>query len=135
MPKQLLTGSLDEQCEFLYNLALEKIQVGNYTGAAHALKEIVKHNPEYRDTALLLADVKQRKSEQRFLGLMALLGLAVFIVIGSMVGAPNDLVLLVLGVVGALVGYGAGNLIQSVRRPKLRNVGLRNADLNKADDV
>ena len=125
MPKQLLTGSLDEQCEFLYNLALEKMRVGNYTGAAHALKEIVKHNPDFRDTTALLADVKQRKSEQRFLGLMAIVGLAVFIVIGSLVGAPNDLVLLILAVVGAVVGYGVGNLIQSMRRPHLR----------RADDV
>ena len=38
--KQTLIGTLDEQCEFLYDLALEKMDQGNYTGAAHALKEI-----------------------------------------------------------------------------------------------
>ena len=54
MPKQLLTGSLEEQCQFLYSLALEKIQQGNYTGAVHALKEIVKYKPDFLDAADLL---------------------------------------------------------------------------------
>lgn len=116
MPKQMLTGTLDEQCEFLYSLALEKMESGNFTGAAHALKEIVKYNPEFRDAATLLDEVKRRKGEQRFLGLAAMLGLALFIVLGSAIGVRNDLVLLIGGIVGALVGYGTGNLIQSFRR-------------------
>ena len=37
MPKQKLTGTLDEQCEFLYGLAITKMAEGNYTGAKHAL--------------------------------------------------------------------------------------------------
>jgi hypothetical protein len=53
MPKQVLTGTLDEQCEFLYSLAQEKIGQGNYTGAVHVLKEIVKHKPDYRDAVAI----------------------------------------------------------------------------------
>lgn len=116
MPKQVLTGTLDEQCEFLYNLALEKIEQGNYTGAAHVLKEIVKYKPDYRDAAQLLAEVKARKSEQTFLLLMAAVGAIVAVAIGGMVGVPNDLVFLVILLIGALIGYGVGNFVQSFRQ-------------------
>jgi len=116
MPKQILTGALDEQCEFLYNLALEKIGQGNYTGAVHVLKEIVKYKPDYRDAAQLLAETKARKSEQTFLLLMAAVGGVVAVAIGGAVGVPNDLIFLFVLLIGALVGYGVGNLIQSFRR-------------------
>jgi hypothetical protein len=115
MPKQKLTGTLEEQCEFLYDLALQKASEGNYTGATHALQEIVKYKPDFRDAQQLLAEMKERKSEQTFLVLMALGGVAVFIAIGSVVGVPNDLVFLILALAGGLVGYGAGNLIRSFR--------------------
>lgn len=115
MPKETLSGTLDEQCEFLYDLALEKMNQGNYTGAAHALKEILKYKPGFRDTERLYEEVKARKSEQTFLLMMAFAGAAVFVAIGGVVGVPNDLVFLVVVVVGALVGYGIGNLISSFR--------------------
>ncbi|HMN31708.1 MAG TPA: hypothetical protein PKE45_26400, partial [Caldilineaceae bacterium] len=57
MPKQLLTGTLEEQCEFLYTMAVEKMAQGNYTGAVHALKEVVKHAPDFRDAQALLDHV------------------------------------------------------------------------------
>ncbi len=110
MTKQLLTGTLDEQCEFLYKLANEKMEQGNYTGAIHALSEIAAYAPDYKDAADLLALAKRRKSEHRNLLLWALLGLSVFIALGSMLGLPNDLYLLAFAVVGALVGYGIGDL-------------------------
>ena len=71
MPKQKLTGTLEEQCEFLYDLATQKASEGNYTGAAHALQEIVKYKPDFRDAQQLLTEMKERKSEQTFLVLMA----------------------------------------------------------------
>jgi hypothetical protein len=111
MTKQLLAGTLDEQCEFLYKLANEKMEQGNYTGAIHALDEIVAHAPDYGNAAELLALAKKRKSEHRMLLLWALLGLSIFVVLGSMLGLPNDLYLLVFAVVGALVGYGLGNMV------------------------
>ena len=115
MPKESLSGTLNEQCEFLYDLAVEKMSQGNYTGAAHALKEILKYKPDFRDAQQLYQEVKERKSEQTFLLMMAFAGAAVFVAIGGVVGVPNDLVFLVVVVIGALVGYGVGNLISSFR--------------------
>jgi hypothetical protein len=115
MPKQTLTGTLEEQCEFLYGLAVEKMSQGNYTGAVHALKEIVKHRPDFRDAAQLLDEAMERKSEQTFLLLMAVAGASVAVAIGGMIGVSNDLIFLIVVVIGALVGYGLGNLIRSFR--------------------
>lgn len=115
MPQKRLTGTLEEQCEFLYGLAVAKIAQGNYTGARHALEEIVKYKPDYRDAGQLLAQVREKKSEQTFLVVMAVLGGCIGAALGSLVGALNDLVLLVLAGVGALLGYGAGNFIRSFR--------------------
>jgi hypothetical protein len=115
MPKQKLTGTLDQQCEFLYGLAITKMAEGNYTGAKHALEEIVKHKPDYRDAQQLLTQVRRQKSDQTFLIVMAFIGAAVGIAIGSFARLGNDLVLLLLAGVGALVGYGLGNFIRSFR--------------------
>ena len=118
MPKQLLTGTLDEQSEFLYNLALEKMQQGNYTGAVHALQEIVKHNPKFRDAAVVLAEAKRRKAEQSQLLWFAFGGAALFVFIGTLLRLGNDFLFLGLIVVGALVGFLVGNLVRGLRRPK-----------------
>jgi predicted Zn-dependent protease len=115
MPKQKLTGTLEQQCEFLYGLAITKIAQGNYTGAKHALEEIVKHKPDFRDAQELLAEVSRKKSDQTFLVVMAILGAAVGVAVGSLGQMGNDLVLLLLAGVGALLGYGAGNFIRSFR--------------------
>ncbi len=74
MPKQKLTGSLEQQCEFLYGMAITKMAQGNYTGAKHALEEIVKYKPDFRDAQQLLEQVKTRKSDQTFLVVMAFFG-------------------------------------------------------------
>lgn len=115
MAKTLLTGSLDEQCEFLYTLAQTKMQQGNYTGAIHALKEIAKYQPGYRDTAQLLAEAQRRKAEHTTLLFYAFGGAALFIGIGTVLQAGNDLVFLVLALAGGLLGYFAGNLMRSLR--------------------
>ena len=116
MPKEILTGSLDEQCDFLYNMAIEKMQQGNFTGAAHALKEIVKHQPDFRDAQSLLAEAKARKAEQRWLLIISLTGFAGGVYIGSTWGAANDFWLLLYAGLGLLVGYAIGNLLNSLRR-------------------
>lgn len=113
MPKRLLTGSLDEQCEFLYTLAQEKIQQGNYTGAVHALQEIAKYQPNYRDTAQLLAEARRRKSDHTTLLVTSFGGAALFIGIGTWMQARNDFILLALALLGGLLGYFVGNLIHS----------------------
>ncbi|MBI3960774.1 MAG: hypothetical protein HY328_18340 [Chloroflexi bacterium] len=117
MSKQLLTGTLEEQCDILVQIAQEKMSTGNYTGAYHALKEVVKHAPDRQDAAALLAVAKQRKSEQTRLLLISLAGAILFVGIGSATRLFGDPWLLVLGFVGLLVGYGVGNLLNSLRRP------------------
>lgn len=118
MPKQLLTGTLDEQCGFLYDLALEKMQQGNYTGAVHALKEIVKHQPGFRDAGALLEEAKRRKAEQSQLLWFAFGGAAIFVFFGTMIQVGNDLLFIGLILVGALLGFIVGNLVRTLRRPK-----------------
>lgn len=115
MPKELLTGSLEEQCEFLYQIAQEKIQAGNYTGAIHALREITEHAPDYKDSAALLALAKRKKTEQRNLLIFSLLGAMIFVGIGTLAQITNDLVLLAFAVIGLLIGYGFANLIRSFK--------------------
>jgi hypothetical protein len=116
MAKQLLTGSLEEQCEFLYQLAQEKMKAGNYTGAAHALKEILKYAPDYRDAANLLEQAKRRKAEQRRNLLVSLAGAVVFIGIAVVLDVSNDFWKLAFAFVGLLVGFAVANLISSYRR-------------------
>ena len=121
MPKQLLSGSLDEQCEFLYDLGVEKLSQGNYTGAVHAFKEIVAHAPEFRDSVELLAFAQQRKVEQRFLVVNAIVGGAVLVAVGSMLQLRNDLFLLALALVGTVLGYIVGAYLNHRRHGKHNN--------------
>jgi hypothetical protein len=88
---------------------------GNYTGAKHALEEIVKHKPDYRDAKQLLEEVSRKKSDQTFLIIMSFFGAAVGVAVGSLGQLGNDLVLLLLAGIGALLGYGVGNYIRSFR--------------------
>ena len=121
MPKQMLSGSLDEQCQFLYDLGIEKFAQGNYTGAVHAFREIIKYAPDFRDTEELLAIAQQRKSEQRFLVLSAIIGGVVMVAIGSVLQLRNDLYLLAFALVGTLVGYFVGAYLNYRRQTKAQH--------------
>jgi hypothetical protein len=116
--KQLLTGTLDEQCEFLYNMAIEKMEVGNYTGAVYALREVVAHNPGFKDATALLAFVEERKFDQTFLLASAGIGAVVGVALYSWLQPGNDLLLWVYGLGGLFGGYGLGNLIRSFQRSR-----------------
>jgi len=116
MRTQQLTGTLEEQCAFLYQLAQEKLAQGNYTGAQHVLQEIVKHSPDYRDTVQLLVETKRKKAEQRNLLFGGLAGAAVGIAVGTLLQVPNDLYFLALAVIGAVVGFMIGNVLIGRRR-------------------
>lgn len=118
MPKQQLTGTLDEQCEFLYQLAQQKMAEGNFTGAVHAFQEVAKHKPKYKDVQTLLVQAQQRKASQRMLLLCALGGAALFIAVGTFYQLSNDLLFIGLAIFGSIVGYGVGNVMQSLRRPR-----------------
>ncbi|MDI9548057.1 MAG: hypothetical protein QM346_10715 [Chloroflexota bacterium] len=116
MPKQMLSGTLDEQCEFLYNLALDKMEQGSYTGAIRALQEIVRYAPDYRDAAQLLQESRARKAESRWLIVFAFLGGIVMIGVGTLFQASNDAAFLALALAGAGLGYLAGIGINRRRR-------------------
>ncbi len=112
MAKKQLTGTLEEQCGFLYQLAQEKMEGGNYTGAVYALKEIVKHKPDYGDAAQLLEKARRHKKAQSFRLVISLVGAGLFVGIGSTAGLHNDLWLFVLAFAGLLVGYLFANLVR-----------------------
>lgn len=113
MPKQTLVGTLDEQCAFLYEMAREKMAEGNYTGAVHALQEILKYQPNFRDTTTLLAEAKTRKSQQSRLVLAGFLGAILFVGVGTTLHVSNDLLFLALALLGAVVGYASGLILFS----------------------
>lgn len=112
MPKQTLTGTLEEQCEFLYQMAQEKMSQGNYTGAVHALKEVVKHAPNFRDAAVLLVEAKAKQSQHRRLLFSAMGGAMLLIALGTLLRLPNDWLFLLFAIIGALLGFGVANLIE-----------------------
>ncbi|MCY3897065.1 MAG: hypothetical protein OXF86_00735 [Caldilineaceae bacterium] len=112
MAKKQLTGTLEEQCSFLYQVAQEKMEDGNYTGAVYALKEIVRHKPDYRDAAQLLEQARRHKKAQSFRLIISLTGAALFVGIGSTAGVPNDLWLFVLAFAGLLLGYAVANMVR-----------------------
>ena len=115
MPKQLLTGTLDEQCEFLYNMAQEKMAQGNFTGAVYALQEVAKFAPDYKNVAELLATARSRKATQRRLVIGGFVGAALFIGIGTIIQVSNDLIFILLALIGLVVGYGVANWLESLR--------------------
>lgn len=125
MPKELLTGTLEEQCEFLYNLAREKMAQGNFTGAVHALEEVVRYAPHFRDAQELLAEAKARKVLQRRLLIAGLCGAIVFVGFGTLYGLPNDLYFLALAGIGAVVGYGLGLFLTRFHRGRAVDAGER----------
>lgn len=111
MRTEKLSGTLEEQCEFLYELANEKMGQGNYSGAYHALKEILKHVPDHAAANELMVYVKQKKSEQRKLLLMGILGAVLFVGLGTALQLSNDLLFILLAIVGVVVGFVVGNLL------------------------
>ena len=115
MARQELQGTLEEQCEFLYGLAVEKMQAGNFSGAAYALKELHRHDPEYRDVARLLAEVKIRKTRQRNLILAGLAGGALAASIANLLGVAADLWLIAAAAAGLVGTY----VLATVFRRKL----------------
>jgi len=122
MPRQLLAGTLEEQCAFLVGLAQEKMAAGNYTGAIHALKEVQKHVPTYPGAAELMAAAKAGKREQSVLLWMSFAGAIVAVFFGTQWRVPNDIWFLGLAVLGGLAGYLLG--IGLVRRSRRKGTSL-----------
>jgi hypothetical protein len=118
MPRTMLTGTLDEQCAFLMDLAQQKVAAGNYTGAVHALKEIQKHAPDYPGLSEWMAKAQVGKREQRVLVFSGFGGAILAVFIGTMVGVPNDLWLLGIALAWVLVGYLVGAAVTGKRPGK-----------------
>jgi len=116
MRKQALSGTLDEQCDFLYEIALDKMKDGNYTGAYHALKEVVEHRPDDSAALEALALATFKKKEQRGLLLWSISGGAIFLGIGTWLQLSNDFLFIGLTIIGVLVGYALANLFNSYRQ-------------------
>jgi hypothetical protein len=114
----MLSGTLDEQCAFLYNLAQEKVEAGNYTGAVHALKEIQKYAPTYPGAAELMARALAGKREQRKLVLSGFGGAVIAIFVGTWWGVPNDLWFLGMAIAGAVIGYLIATAAASSRKQR-----------------
>ncbi len=123
MPKKLLSGTLDEQCAFLYDLAQQKMAAGNYTGALHALKEIVKYKPDYPGAAALLAQAQQGKREVTVLLWFSFAGAIVAVFFGTLAALPNDFWFLGLAVAGAVAGFLLGSVMTGGRRAGRRARG------------
>ncbi len=124
MAKQLLEGTLDEQCTFLYDLALSKMQTGNYTGALYALREVARHQPEYRDVAVLLVRLQEYKREQRRMILVGLGG-GVLCAVGALaVGVTHDLVIIGVSMVGLVGGYIGYTVLRPAPSPFKSSAGL-----------
>ncbi len=105
MVKKLLDGTVEEQCEFLYELGIEKMKTGNYAGALYAFKEVAKHDAEYLEVSVLLATARERKHEQKMLIMVGLAAGFLFMVIGRLSGVSHDLALILLGALGLVCGY------------------------------
>ncbi|MEM7128582.1 MAG: hypothetical protein AAF702_19775 [Chloroflexota bacterium] len=116
MPKQALTGSLEEQCAFLYEIATDKMAQGNFTGAYHALKEIVKHKPDFEDAQMLYEEAKRKKSEQRFLLSISFVGVFLAVGLGSFLQISNDFLYIGMAIVGAILGYVVATWLNGFRR-------------------
>ena len=115
MARQELQGTLEEQCEFLYGLAVEKMQAGNFSGAGYALKELHRHDPGYRDVAQLLVMVKIRKARQRNLILAGVAGGALAASIANLLGVASDLGLIAAAAAGLICAYVLATVFR--RRP------------------
>lgn len=121
MARQELQGTLEEQCEFLYGLAVEKMQAGNFSGAVYALKELHRHNPGYRDVARLLAEVKVRKARQRNLILAGLAGGTLSASIAHLLGVTADLWLIAAAAAGLVCTYALVTVLRR-RSPSMDSV-------------
>ena len=121
MARQELQGTLEEQCEFLYGLAVEKMQAGNFSGTVYALKELHRHDPGYRDVARLLATVKIRKARQRNLILAGVAGGALAVSIANLLGVTADLWLIAAAAAGLVCTYALATMLRR-RAPTMDSV-------------
>lgn len=103
--KIALQGTVEEQAQQLYDLAVEAMEEGRYTAAHRYFQEIERASPGFRDVPERLGEVRRAKREQRYLLWGSLLGGALLIIVARMLGASNELIFLGAGVLGLLAGF------------------------------
>lgn len=105
MPKQQLSGTLEEQKAAVYEIVQQRMAEGKYSGAVHYAKEIIKADPDYRDIQQVLQQARQAKRQQT-LTLVASLVAAIFgVAAASAAGFDADWQMLLAGFIGLLIGY------------------------------
>lgn len=105
MPRQPLSGPLEEQLAAMYQIVLDRMREGKYGGAVHYAREIIKFAPDYRDIQDLLrrAQVAQRRQSLTLVG--SLVAAIAAIGLGWSLGWREDWQSLLFGFIGLLAGF------------------------------
>ncbi|RME84219.1 MAG: hypothetical protein D6775_06035 [Caldilineae bacterium] len=111
MPRQQLSGTLEEQLATVYELVRERMATGRYSGAVHYAKEIIKVDPNYRDIQEILKQAEKAKREQRFLLVISLIGAIVAVAITRGLGWTQDWQSLMFALAGLVIGFLIGNTL------------------------
>ncbi len=105
MPRQELTGTLDEQLATVYDMVQERMAQGKYSGAVHYAKEIIKVDPNYQDIQELLHQAEQAKRKQRWTLLISLSGATIAIAIARGLGFAQDWQSLLFALIGLVLSF------------------------------
>ncbi len=105
MPKQQLSGTLEEQKAAVYEIVQQRMAEGKYSGAVHYAKEIIKADPNYRDIQQILQQAQQAKRQQTLTLVASLLAAIAGVTVASVAGFDADWQMLLAGFIGLLIGY------------------------------
>lgn len=105
MPKQQLSGTLEEQMAALYEIVEQRMAEGKYSGAVHYANEIIKVDPNYRDIQHTLQKARHAKRQQTLTLIASLMTAMVGVAVASFAGFDKDWQMLLAGFIGLLLGY------------------------------
>lgn len=118
MPKEQLQGPLEDQLAVVYDIVQQRMATGRYSGAVHYAKEIIKHDPNYRDIQELLRAAQTAKRQQSILLSASLLIAILAVAITRWLGWTQDWLSLIVAALGALLGFLLANFLLSRRKPR-----------------
>lgn len=118
MARQQLQGTVEEQAAQLYDMAVEAMQEGRYSGAYRYFLEIERALPGFRDVPEQLKKARQARQEQRTLLMSSLLGAMLLIVLARVLGAQSELVFLGAGILGLALGFIVSFMLTGSRRKR-----------------
>ena len=111
MPKQQLSGPLDEQLATVYEVVQQRLEEGKYSGAVHYAKEIIKVDPNFRDIQEILRQAKRKQRQQSILLSASLAGAILAVIVTRSLGLTQDWLSLTFAVLGGGLGFIAADLI------------------------